>query len=399
MRSAHSHQAPVEAKPLDARPSGWGIAVKLGVVAALLFVVWYAGRVLLLAVAGVLLGVLLSAASGWLHRWTRIRESVCLGVVLVSLVAAVAGLGWWVGETVAAQAAELSRALPEAVKSVRTSLEQHTWGRWIVERLPDSGSILSSSQTLTRVTGFASTSLSILLDVVVIFFVGAYAAAEPKVYVKGFLHLLPKPRRARAGEVIEAVGTTLRWWMAGKLCSMAIVGLLIGIGLWIIGIKLALVLALVAMVLELVPNFGPLIAAVPAVLLSLLDKGTSVWAVVGLYAGVQMVESYLLLPLIQRRTVYLPPAVTILALILLGWLGGVLGVLVATPLTAAAMVVIKMLYVQDVLDDHGVVVTAAGDRQDASDDDADGADAKAGISGDGGREASQPVARDPGIPR
>jgi predicted PurR-regulated permease PerM len=130
---------------------------------------------------------------------------------------------------------------------------------------------------------------------------------------------------------------------------MAVVGVATGIGLWLLGIPLAFILALIAGLLTFIPNIGPILSAVPAVLLGLVQgPQTALWVVL-LYAGVQMVESWALAPYVDRKTVYLPPGLTIFAQLLLALVGGVLGLTVATPLTAAIVVVVTMLYVQDVL--------------------------------------------------
>lgn len=134
---------------------------------------------------------------------------------------------------------------------------------------------------------------------------------------------------------------------------MAIIGACTAVGLWALGVPLALTLALLAAALTFVPNFGPILAAVPAVLLGLLESPTKALYVVLLYVGVQTVESYVLTPLIQKRTVSAPPALTILAQVLLGVLVGGLGVVLATPLTAVALVLARELYVRDVLEAGG----------------------------------------------
>lgn len=138
----------------------------------------------------------------------------------------------------------------------------------------------------------------------------------------------------------------LRWWLVGKLLSMSIVGLLTTAGLWLLGVPLALAFGLIAAALTFVPNIGPVLSVVPPALLALTDEPRVAAYVVALYVGIQTVESYAITPIIQRRTVSLPPALTITAQVALGFLVGALGVAVATPLTAAVMTIVRVLYVE-----------------------------------------------------
>jgi predicted PurR-regulated permease PerM len=202
-----------------------------------------------------------------------------------------------------------------------------------------------------RAGGASSTALGGFGSLVVILFVGLFAAFEPALYRRGLLRLLPPGRRARAGEILSLMAHTLRMWMLGKMASMALVGIATWVGLALLGIPLAVVLSLLAAVLAFIPNLGPILSVIPAILLALLQGSTTALWVAGLYVGIQAVESYILTPLLQKNLVSLPPAVTLIAQVIMGTLAGGLGVIVATPLTAAALVLIKEAYVRDLLGD------------------------------------------------
>jgi predicted PurR-regulated permease PerM len=182
---------------------------------------------------------------------------------------------------------------------------------------------------------------------VIVLFIGVYAAVEPSIYRRGFLVLIPPQHRDRTGKVISEVVDTLRWWLIGKFISMTIIGVLTTVGLWIMGIPLALALGIIAAIFTFIPNIGPLLSAIPAVLLGLIDSPQQALYIAALYVGIQTVESYMITPLIQRKTVSLPPALTLSAQVLLGVIFGGLGVALATPMTAAALVLSRMLYVDD----------------------------------------------------
>jgi predicted PurR-regulated permease PerM len=126
--------------------------------------------------------------------------------------------------------------------------------------------------------------------------------------------------------------------------------------LWLLGIPLALVLGLIAGLMELVPYVGPFLSVIPAALVAVLVGPVHLLAVLGLYLALHVIEGYILEPLVQRRAVLLPPALTILMQVLLSDLLGMLGLFVAAPLTVTGMVLLKMLYVEDTLGDQSVTV-------------------------------------------
>jgi predicted PurR-regulated permease PerM len=132
---------------------------------------------------------------------------------------------------------------------------------------------------------------------------------------------------------------------------MAVVGVLTAIGLWVAGVPLAFVLGLIAALLSFVPYIGPLAAVIPAALVALAEDPTKVIYVFALYGAVQLLESYLITPLIQERAVSIPPAVLIAAQVIMGVLAGAAGVLMATPLAVVLIVLVQMLYLEDVLGD------------------------------------------------
>jgi predicted PurR-regulated permease PerM len=155
-------------------------------------------------------------------------------------------------------------------------------------------------------------------------------------------------------EVLDAIGHVLQRWLVGQLVLMAIVGTITWIGLALLGVPFALPLALFAGLSEFVPYVGPIVAAIPAVLVGFAEGPHLALWVAGLYIAVQSIESYVLTPLIQQRAVYLPPALLLFSQVVLGVTAGPLGVIVATPLAAAGLVAVNKLYVEDVLGDKSV---------------------------------------------
>ena len=324
-----------------------------GVVAALfvaLLVAWYARDVLLFAFAGVLLAVFLRTLARWVHRRTRLPTSVALAAVVILILGSITLTFWLRGPAIASEFEALREDVPRAAAAVEERLQQYEWGRRVVDGLPSLEEALPNARSaVSRVTGVVSRTFGALTTFVVILFLAIAFAATPRPYVSGLLALVPPRKEARAREVLERVTDTLWWWMVGRVLSMAVIGVATGIGLWLLGIPLAFTLAVIAALLTFIPNIGPLLAALPAVLLGLAQSSRMALYVALLYLGVQAVETYVLGPVIDRRTVALPPALTVIAQLLLVMVAGILGAALAAPLAAVVVVLVGMLYVHDVL--------------------------------------------------
>jgi predicted PurR-regulated permease PerM len=199
------------------------------------------------------------------------------------------------------------------------------------------------------VAGIFSGVVGAITNLVLVLFVGLYLAFAPRLYVDGFVRLLPAGSRGRVHDVLEVLGRVLRRWLLGRLSVMAVNGTLTALGLWFLGIPLPAMLGLLTGLLNFIPNLGPLLAAVPAVLLALLQGPQEVLWVVVLYLIIQNLDGFVFTPLVQQRTVSLPLVIIITAQVLFGLLLGSLGLLFATPLAAVILVLVKMLYLQDVL--------------------------------------------------
>jgi predicted PurR-regulated permease PerM len=309
--------------------------------------------VLLLFFAAALLGVLFRAPSEWLSARTSLDVRIALGIVLVVVVALLAVCGWLLGHTILQQIGGVSSRLPEAIESLRDRLSEIAFMRPVVENtsLEASGSDLADRgiQTLAA-------TLSAVASVGLVVFVAVLFAAQPDTYVRGALHLLPKRHRARAQEVFGELGHVLRRWLLGQLCLMVLVGTLTFLGFWAIGMEFAGALGLLAGALTFIPFLGSLIAGVIAVLVALTQGPTVALYAAAVYVGVQIIEN-VCEPLVQQRAVYLAPALLLFAQVVLGILAGAVGTIVATPLAAAIIVVIKMLYVEDALGDRNVRTT------------------------------------------
>lgn len=318
------------------------------------YLLWRGVHVLLLAFSGLLLAVLLSSLSAWLSQRTGVRYGWALGVVVLGLVVLLVVLGWLLANRLALQITELSQQMPQSVAQIRQYLGERPWGRLLLEQVPQAAETVARSGELSQVTGILSRAGSLAEALIIIIVVGIFGAANPSVYKNGLLHLIPRTQRMRVEQALSVVVLDLRWWLVGQVLLMFMIGGTTAVGLWLMGIPLALTLGVIAGILELVPYVGAWLAAVPAVLVALLRSPGHALAAAAFYLGLHILEGYVLAPLVQRRAVHLPPALALVSQFLLGELQGVLGLFVAAPLTVVAIVFVKMLYVEDALGDESV---------------------------------------------
>jgi predicted PurR-regulated permease PerM len=319
----------------------------------LLVLIWYAIDVVLLAFIGVLLAILLRAPADWLVQRTGMREGWALALVGVTVLALLAGLGVLFGRGIAVQALQLVDRVPEILQTIRERLQQNELGARAVELAESSGLFYGGgeAQFLGRGLGLIGSTFGAIANLVIVVFFAAFMAAQPRLYVDGLLFLVSRNRRERLRAVLGEIGHVLRRWIVGQGLLALAVGLLTTIGLALLGAPFAPALGLLAGLMEFIPYIGPFVAAVPAILIGFAEGPQLALWIAALFLGIQSLESYVLAPLVQHRAVYLPPAVVLFSQVLMGVIVGALGVAVATPLAAAAMVAISMLYVQDVLGD------------------------------------------------
>jgi predicted PurR-regulated permease PerM len=329
--------------------------VVLSVLLVLIFV-WYAADLFMLVFAGVLVSILLRTFSDFVSRKTGMAHGLALFLVSLGLVLLIAVVAWLVTGRIGTQVVQLRLQLPQAVQTVKDYLGQYEWARSAFDSLPNLNDWLArrGGTIVSQLTGLASTTAGVVVNILIVCILGVYLASQPDLYSRGLKLLLPLSYRERAGEVLVVIDEALRRWLVGRFALMLINGGLTAIGLRLLGIPLSLTLGLLAGLLNFVPNFGPWIAAIPAVLIAFLQGPEQALYVALLYLVLQSIDGYLLTPLVDRRSVELPPVLTITAQVILGLAFGFLGILLASPLTAVAMILIKMLYIEDLLGDRMV---------------------------------------------
>lgn len=338
------------------------VAVGVGLAAVgIIYFIAAAGYGLLIIFGGVLFAVLLNGLARLLYLRTSVSPNWALVIAVIAIVVVLAGASSLGGIRVAQQTPQLNRQISKSLNQLHRKLMSTELGRKALETAqkttqPDSGSSGASSDTLSfgativgHVRGFVEITIAAVTYAFVAIIVGLYLAAAPGFYIRSFTRLLPPPRQPRCLELFEALGHALRRWLAGRFCSMVLVGVLTTLGLTWIGIPLALLLGLIAGALTFVPYLGAIVSAVPALLIALLQSPQQTLYVGALYLVAHIIEGYVFSPLIQRRVVHLAPAFLIAAQLLGGLLAGILGIILAAPAVVAITVAVQMLYLQDVL--------------------------------------------------
>ena len=194
------------------------------------------------------------------------------------------------------------------------------------------------------------TTFGLVINSLLIFFVGLFLALSPHTYRDGIVKLVGPSKRVRFTDVLDEIGDVLWRWLLGRLGSMLATGLGAALLLWLIGVPMAGSLGIATGLLTFIPNIGAAIALSLSVVFALPEGATTAASVLPAYLGLQFLESYILTPLIQKRQVSIPPAALIAFQAIMGVVFGMLGAAVASPLLAALKTAVERLYIEDVLE-------------------------------------------------
>lgn len=327
----------------------------VALVAVLVLLFWTWRQVFLLAFASILIAVGLNAMAMVIANRTPISRPWGLLLSALIVAAVIFGSLWLFGAQISAQASELTSRIPPAWERLRSIAGETPLGAEAISQIEDaaaSGGVQSALGVAARLSGWTLSIVGAGMDVFVVVVGAIFLAVDPSPYRKGALILLPRGIRADAAEAMDNAGRAIARWLAATLVSMIFVGTAVGVVLWLLGVPAFLALALVAGLSQFVPLIGPLLAAVPAMLLALtVGPATPLW--VGLaYFGISSVEANLLTPLIQKMAVSLQPAMILFAIIAMGVLFGPLGTLLAVPILVVATIIVVRFYVNGVLGEN-----------------------------------------------
>ncbi|SIQ88071.1 AI-2E family transporter [Pontibacter lucknowensis] len=317
-----------------------------------LALVLYAVHFFFLVFASILFAVLLRAMTNWLHDKTGVGKGLALALSSLLFFGLIFLAGWLIAPTVQAQIEDLRETLPSSIERLKDQLGRTSWGAKALDELESSQESMmpETQEIVNKAQTFFTSTISIITDLFIVIVIGIFFASSPAQYQKGIVSLVPVRHRTRLWEVLDKSYETLKWWLFGKLVTMVFVGILTAVGLMLLGIPMALALAVIAFFLDFIPTVGPILASVPAILIAFLDGPMAALYVAILYFIIQSIESYLLAPLIFEKTVHISPVITLLSLVLFGILVGPLGVILAAPLVAVLQVFVRELYIKDYLE-------------------------------------------------
>ncbi|WP_206035755.1 AI-2E family transporter [Roseomonas sp. HF4] len=306
------------------------------------FLAWQAAGTLLMIFGGLLLAALLDAATRGLQHLLPLGRGVCFAIVCtLSISVILMGIAWG-GYTIVQQWDELHDVLTNQLKNIGDRLADMgvqtpgPRGRRITDEqiasilLPDPAGLFGQARSALGTAG----------DFLLTLFIGFFVGLNPAAYRRGLESLLPLNRRHFVLDVVDHMAERLRWWLVGQVVTVLVVALSIALVLMALGTPGALVLGLLAGFLNFIPYLGAFIGVVPiAIAASSQGSAMVVW-VMAIYLSIQIIEGYVLTPLIQRRTVHIQPAHALGMQMLMGTLFGAVGIALAAPLQAALRVAI-----------------------------------------------------------
>ena len=320
----------------------WQTVAIVALLVVFILIARVAFNVLLMALAGSLMAVYFHGLGDMIQRNTRMKRTLAMIISIAGTIVIVGLLCWFIGAKIQVQVTQLSNSLPHTINNAKAKLNETPVGQKVL----DSFSGDNSKKLYDTVQTFFNTSFGVLGDLYIILFLGIFFTASPSLYKDGMLVLIPLDKKPVALRIFDKISLVLKGWLKGMLLSMVLITILITVGLTIIGIPASMVLGLITGILEIIPNFGPLIAMAPGVLLGLTVGGGTAVIVALLYIVSQTIVANIVTPLIQKKMINLPPALTLISQLIMGALSGALGIILAVPLLAMLIILVDELYVK-----------------------------------------------------
>ena len=311
------------------------------------FLLWEIRYAFLIAFGAILVALLLIALADLLCNFVKVPRPVGLTVATLLVMGIVGVTAWLFGAHLYSQFGDMLGNIQKGEFYLRQYFEG-TGNSNVANTVAEKGSSLLA----TVATQALQLGLGFLIAMLVVAITGIYLAAQPQLYRWGIAALFHPMKRARVLQVIELVETTVKYWLLGQIILMIIVGVLTYGALMFLGIPSPVALALIAGIAEIVPYLGPFIGAVPALLVALtLGVVPALWTA-GAYLLVHLIEGYIAAPLLERKFITIPPALILLGLVVVEIIFGTGGLILAAPITVVVFVLVKMLYVEDPLEEE-----------------------------------------------
>ena len=331
------------------------VLVTIGLVLLAGLTILFLGKlieVLLVIFAAVLLAVAITGVRCIVEHHTPLSDVWSMVATYFLVVVLMAGAAAVIWPQLSEQIPKFIDQVPKAFEQLGEMLDRTPQIEEAIDSAGDSGDSDNGSGGFnlpSHLLGVFSTTLGAIASFSLIIVIAIYFTLSPTAYVKNLLILVPRAQRKRAEEVMQAQTKGLRFWLLGRLASMVFVGVFAGLGLWLLGVPMAFTLGLIAGLATFVPYIGPILGAIPALMVALLEGPIIVLYVAILYFVVETVESSFIYPLATKKAVHLAPAYTVIIQLAGGVIAGIPGVILATPLAVVGAVTIQLLYVEDIL--------------------------------------------------
>ncbi|WP_428329834.1 AI-2E family transporter [Mucilaginibacter sp.] len=322
----------------------WQTVAIVALLVVTILIARVAFNVVLMVLAGTLISTYFHGLGDIIQRKTKLNRKLAMTISVAGSFVLLGTLLWFMGNEIQHQVKALSNSLPHTISNAKAKLSETSIGQAIL----DSVSSDNSDQMMTTAKSFFSTGFGVLGDMYIILFLGIFLTASPNLYKDGIILLLPKHKKRLGHHVLDRISHSLKGWLKGMLLSIVLIIILLAAGLSIIGIPVALILALIAGMLKIIPNIGSLIAMIPGVLLALTISTNTAIIVAILYIVSQTIVSNIVTPLIQKKMINLPPALTLISQLIMGTLSGALGIILAVPLLAIIIILVDELYVKKI---------------------------------------------------
>ncbi len=331
--------------------------IKTGIIlilfAGLLYMFYSITQFFYILFAAVLFAVFFTGCAEWLQKKTRLKYTYALTVVLITISAIIIVGGILLAPYMQQQIKEITETLPKTIAELKQKLMQNEQARNLMQKMPKDVGGLSQKggSVFSNIGGAFSVMLDSIAYIFVILITGVYLAYSPALYRLGFLQLVKKENQGDFWEAFNRTYTTLKHWLWARGITMLVVGIMSTTGLLLLKIPLAVPLGIIAGLLDFVPNVGPLIALIPALLIAFTEGPESALYVALLYFAIQTLEGFVLTPLIEKEQVSLPPALILVAQLFFGLVGGVIGLFLASPILATIIVFTKVFHVKKIRND------------------------------------------------
>ena len=316
--------------------------------------IWYLFGVVLMAFGAIILAILLRLGTQPLMQ-VGLPEPIALIVSGLLVIGVIGACGYLFGTNLSNEFQDVVQRATDAMTSIQATLHKSPVGNYLLTHM--TGGNFSFTDILT---GVLKVSTTFLEGIIIVLITGAYLAAQPELYRRGLIWLFPPSKHARAAEIFDAIVAALRLWLLGQLVEMVLVGLLSTFAVWIIGVPSAVALGLIAAIGEFIPYLGPILAAIPALLVAITKSPEAAFWILIAYLIIHQLEGQIIAPLIQHHMVAIPPAVMLLGIVAITYLFGAIAIIFAAPIAVVVFTTVNLVYVRDTLGEKTTLTRKLG---------------------------------------